>query len=1050
MRLPWARRLDRRARLVAVLVVPILALAATWAVRGRQRRTLVMEIAAAMRPRRVFDAQFSEPVAFRVCDRDARPISRADDVCGTRTTEASANSPAVLNAASDVRAAMEGGVDPDAMHAAALVDLFQGAPTRNAIDRSVRYLQTAAHLAPHSAGILVDLSAAYLVRADRDHDSKDLLNAVEAAGAALELDSTSAPARFNLALAEDRFGLVELTRRDWQAAAALEDSTGRGWRGLAWTWSGHQSTDTLATRAPGELDEFASRHPIEGDSLLWQVFLRDWAEATTAENARAAQQALATADTLSETLAHNGVDGVAADAVWEIRAARGAAKSRLAHAYNQYAAARALYDSGHYAEAAKLFDQLLLNAPASSAMRRWTELFGAAARVYIGDAVGGEAALRRLAQSVDASRDALLAGRARWMLGTTELRAGRYADALTDYRRGAAIFSRCGAREYLGAVESLIGSAELDLGHELDAIAWMQKGLNSLGPYRRSVWRHNALDGLVRVASTDGLFRAAARVALAERLAAQDGPGEIYDVEALLTEGLLLARQGHEDSAVFNVREARNRVRRFNGETRAWFLSAAQLVAAEASLHSSPRQALVALDSAIDFLERRPVASRLLSALVARARASMALGRATDAERDLQKAVALLAQQRDHVRQAEYRASLVESARRVFDQLVMLRVNARRPREALLALEEGRAALSDFGPKDPAAGRLLDLPTDQIVLEYSAIGDTLLIWALADTTMRFSRRVVPADTLRLTIRRARASLELHESRAVIDRELTRLYDLLIRPVDDVLAKGNAPVVIVADGEIDAAPFAAMRASDGSYLIDHRQLTFLSSLRDARQERSLATPVATAHALLIGDPAFAATELQSPPRLPGARSEVDTIAQLYDSASVLEDVDATRDAVLQALNSASVVHFAGHAIFDDARPARSFLLLAESGEVADESNLTAEQIASLDLRRLQLVVLSACRTLDSPAMRSGGLAGLAGALLSAGAKGVVGAQWDVADDAATRALMVAFHTRYRASGKAASALREAQLAMRFSADSNLASPAVWAAFRYMGR
>jgi CHAT domain-containing protein len=336
------------------------------------------------------------------------------------------------------------------------------------------------------------------------------------------------------------------------------------------------------------------------------------------------------------------------------------------------------------------------------------------------------------------------------------------------------------------------------------------------------------------------------------------------------------------------------------------------------------------------------------------------------------------------------------------------------------------------------------------VLEYAVVGDTLLIWALADTVTRFSRRVLPNDALRLAIGRTRASLELHESRMAIDRELSRLYDLLIRPVDDVLARGNAPVLIVADGEIDAAPFAALRARDGSYLVDHREVRFLSSLRDAAEQTPRSAPGAEAHALLIGDPAFAGPEQQSLSRLPAARSEVDTLAQLYGSAAVLEGGDATRGNVLQSLKEATVVHFAGHAIIDDVRPVRSYLLLAENREGPEQDRITAEEIASMDLQKLQIVVLSACRTLDTPTMRSGGLAGLAGALLSAGAKGVVGAQWDVADDAATRSLMVAFHTRYRESGNAPSALRDAQLALRFSADSNLATPAAWAAFRYMGR
>src|SRR5436190_21239386 len=98
-----------RARLVAVAAVPIVALAATWAVRSRQHGTLVMKIAAAMRPRRVFDAQFSQPITFRTCDRDARPLPVTDDICASRTTE-TPDSRTFLTAVSQISTALERGV----------------------------------------------------------------------------------------------------------------------------------------------------------------------------------------------------------------------------------------------------------------------------------------------------------------------------------------------------------------------------------------------------------------------------------------------------------------------------------------------------------------------------------------------------------------------------------------------------------------------------------------------------------------------------------------------------------------------------------------------------------------------------------------------------------------------------------------------------------------------------------------------------------------------------------------------------------------------------
>jgi CHAT domain-containing protein len=136
------------------------------------------------------------------------------------------------------------------------------------------------------------------------------------------------------------------------------------------------------------------------------------------------------------------------------------------------------------------------------------------------------------------------------------------------------------------------------------------------------------------------------------------------------------------------------------------------------------------------------------------------------------------------------------------------------------------------------------------------------------------------------------------------------------------------------------------------------------------------------------------------------------------------------------------------VFDDARPERSYLVLAPDAR-DDAGRLTAADLARLDLRNVRLVVLSACRTVRSGRTRASGYTGLSGALLAAGAEGTVGSLWDV-DDRATAALMASFHQAYSRIPDAASALRRAQLSLLRVDDPSLRSPAAWAAFRYAGR
>ncbi|HEX8246205.1 MAG TPA: CHAT domain-containing protein, partial [Longimicrobium sp.] len=111
-------------------------------------------------------------------------------------------------------------------------------------------------------------------------------------------------------------------------------------------------------------------------------------------------------------------------------------------------------------------------------------------------------------------------------------------------------------------------------------------------------------------------------------------------------------------------------------------------------------------------------------------------------------------------------------------------------------------------------------------------------------------------------------------------------------------------------------------------------------------------------------------------------------------------------------------------------------------------LTAAQIAGMKLGGMDLVVLSACSTLNDP-RGGGGFTGLGGAFLGAGARGVIGSLWEVNDDR-TPELMRRFYAEYGKNGDAAAALRFAQLQMLRSKDAGQRSPSAWAGFEYQGR
>jgi CHAT domain-containing protein len=102
---------------------------------------------------------------------------------------------------------------------------------------------------------------------------------------------------------------------------------------------------------------------------------------------------------------------------------------------------------------------------------------------------------------------------------------------------------------------------------------------------------------------------------------------------------------------------------------------------------------------------------------------------------------------------------------------------------------------------------------------------------------------------------------------------------------------------------------------------------------------------------------------------------------------------------------------------------------ESGIPAGDGGiLTAEAIAGLDLRKMDLVVLSACETGVGMTATGEGVLGLQRAFHTAGTHNVIASLWKVNDEA-TAVLMKLFFQKLWNEGKAPiHALREAQLVL----------------------
>src|SRR5262249_35183779 len=95
---------------------------------------------------------------------------------------------------------------------------------------------------------------------------------------------------------------------------------------------------------------------------------------------------------------------------------------------------------------------------------------------------------------------------------------------------------------------------------------------------------------------------------------------------------------------------------------------------------------------------------------------------------------------------------------------------------------------------------------------------------------------------------------------------------------------------------------------------------------------------------------------------------------------------------------------------------------------DNGIVTAEAIAGLPLKQLDLVVLSACETGLGEVAGGEGVLGLQRAFHLAGTQNVVASLWKVNDDATAALMALFYHKLWRENKAPLVALREAQLTL----------------------
>ena len=277
--------------------------------------------------------------------------------------------------------------------------------------------------------------------------------------------------------------------------------------------------------------------------------------------------------------------------------------------------------------------------------------------------------------------------------------------------------------------------------------------------------------------------------------------------------------------------------------------------------------------------------------------------------------------------------------------------------------------------------------------------------------------------------------------------LPQCHKLIIAPVADLL--DGSEIIIVPDRSLYNIPFAALPDENGKTLSETFKIRVAPSLTTLRLiHDSPADYHSQTGALIVGNPDVGEVIFKgcrtSISRLPYAEEEAKMVGRKLGVEPLLGQ-QATKQTVLQAMDSVALIHLAAHG---DAE--RGAIALAppfyNPNYIPGEGLylLTMSDISKVQLRA-KLVVLSCCHSARGEIKKAEGAVGIARAFLGSGARSVLVSLWAL-DDSSTEQLMSQFYDHLVRGESASDSLHLAMKWMRCNGYSDVKQ---WAPFILIG-
>ena len=352
----------------------------------------------------------------------------------------------------------------------------------------------------------------------------------------------------------------------------------------------------------------------------------------------------------------------------------------------------------------------------------------------------------------------------------------------------------------------------------------------------------------------------------------------------------------------------------------------------------------------------------------------------------------------------------LRSLRRAAQQARLAGRLPRREEKRIAALErevvrQGWYA-SRWGRPRPVAslGEVSAALGERALVTFAVAGDELVAVVVAGGRARLARLASATETFEWA-KRLHADLDTYAPNGLPPQISKVVGDSALRSADVVDTRLVAPLAgLVGDRELVVVPTGPLYAVPWG------------SLPSLRGRPVVVAPSATAWlTATAADPGAGHVVLARGPHLTEAVAEETTLAATYPAATKLTGAGATVDAVLAALDGASVVHLAAHGEHEPTNAMFSRLELADGPLFAHELSRLAHPPRH--------VVLAACELAMSHIRPGDEALGFAGGLLASGVRTVVAASSRVGD-AAAAATVVDYHARLAAGDRPSVALAAA--------------------------